>query len=242
MERGFHVVCVGSGGTGTYFLKEFARFIIGGHRAIEKITIIDGDIVEEKNIERQAFSIEDVGLNKAVVMADILSSAFDIEINAYAKYITSVEQLELIVGKYSIPIIIGCVDNHACRMILEDYFNKCDTIAYLDSANEFYAGESIFAYKKEGKVISPCRSHYFPAIKNQVNKPVTEMSCEELNNVAPQHIATNMMAGNILLKEVCSLLQGQTHPGMVSFDLDMYYQEYYEYKATESENVSDNVA
>lgn len=231
MERTFHVIVVGSGGTGTYFLKEFSRFIQGGHRAVSKLTIIDGDTVEEKNMERQSFAPEDVGFNKAAVMADVLSSAFELNWESYSEYLTELEQLDEIVGKGSsrTPLIVGCVDNHACRMLLEEFFSKKDNVIYLDSANEFSTGESVFAYKKNGKVVSPCRSYYYPEIAKKDNKAVTEMSCEELNNVAPQHIATNMTAGNILLKEVCSILSGTPHPGMVTFDLDMYYQEFWPY-------------
>ena len=231
----YNMVVVGSGGTGTYFLKEFSRFIQGGHRSINKMTIVDGDTVEEKNMERQAFSQEDVGFNKATVMADVLSSAFELKWGAFSKYLTTLDELKDVLGSStSTPLIIGCVDNHACRMLLEKFFEESRDCIYLDSANEFSTGEVIFAYKKGGKVISPCRSYYYPEVASNSNKKVTEMSCEELNNVAPQHIATNMTAGNILLKEVCSLLSGNEHPGMVTFDLDMYYQEFWPYKNEEN--------
>lgn len=230
MADKYHVIVVGSGGTGTYFLKEFCRFIAGGHYLVNKLTIIDGDTVEAKNMERQAFSEEDIGLNKAAVMADVLTSAFDLNrVESYSEYLTELDQLEVIANTSSIPLIVGCVDNHACRMLLEEYFNKHSDCVYLDSANEFSTGEVIFSYKKGGKVISPCRSHYYPEIVKSTKK-VTEMSCEELNSVSPQHIATNMQAGNILLKEVTAILSGTPHPGMVTFDLDMYYQEFWPYE------------
>lgn len=225
----FHVIVVGSGGTGTYFLKEFCRYISGGCELIHKITIIDGDTVEEKNLERQAFAEEDIGLNKAAVMADVLSTAFDIgSVESYSEYLTELSQIESITCDEDVPVIIGCVDNHACRLLLEKFFDECNNIAYLDSANEFSTGEVVFAYKKDGKIISPYRSYYYPEIKTSTKK-VTEMSCEELNNVSPQHIATNMTAGNILLKEVTNMLSGKSNPGMVTFDLDMYYQEFWPY-------------
>ena len=228
MFSDLHVVVVGSGGTGTYFLKEFCRFIAGGHTLIKKLTIVDGDVVEAKNMERQAFSEEDIGFNKAAVMADVLSSAFDLDIESYDEYLTELKDLEAMFSGSSLPVIVGCVDNHACRLLLEKFFNTHDNVIYLDSANEFSTGEVIFAYKKDGKVLSPCRSHYYPEI-SKATKKVTEMSCEELNNVAPQHIATNMTAGNVLLKEMCSILSGKANPGMVTFDLDMYYQEFWPY-------------
>lgn len=224
----YHIIVVGSGGTGTYLLKELSRYLQGGLGNITAFTIIDGDTVEDKNLERQSFAEDDIGFNKAAVMADVLSSAFSVPWTSYAEYLVSLEQLDNIFYNDSIPVIFGCVDNHACRLLLEEYFDKKDTIVYYDSANEFATGEVVFAYKKDGKVISPYRSHYFPEIK-QDNKKRTEMSCEELNNVAPQHIATNMAAGNILLKEFTAFLSGSPHAGLVTFDLDMYYQEFLPY-------------
>ena len=222
----YNVIVIGAGGTGTYFLKEFSRFLCGKNKMINSYTIFDGDVVEEKNLARQAFCEDDIGFNKAVVMADALYSSFDVRWDAYSAYLTELSQLTALEKKNTIPLIVGCVDNHGCRMLLEQYFDECDNICYLDSANEFSAGEVIFSYKVNGKVLSPTRSHYFPKIKESDVRNRTEISCEELNNVAPQHIATNMCAGNILLKEVTSLLEGKAHLGMVTFDLDNYYQEF----------------
>ncbi len=229
MERATKItlVVVGSGGTGTYFLKEFSRFICGGDKRLDKMYIIDGDTVEEKNLSRQSFQAEDIGQNKAAVMADVLNSAFDLSWISVGCYLTSMEQLEELVGKaeYNPVMIVGCVDNHACRLVLEKYFRAHKNVIYYDSANEFSTGEVVFSYKAQGKVLSPCRSYYFPDIKREKHKAVTEMSCEELNSVSPQHIATNMTAGNILLRETCSFLSKKATLGFVTFDTETYYQE-----------------
>ena len=225
----YNIIVIGAGGTGTYFLKEFSRFLCGTSSVIDSFSIFDGDVVENKNLARQAFTADDIGFIKSTVMADVLSSSFNVPWQAYPTYLTEISQLEKIEKKDTIPLIVGCVDNHGCRLLLEEYFNKCDNICYLDSANEFSTGEVIFSYKANGKILSPTRSFYFPKIKESDTRNRTEISCEELNNVSPQHIATNMCAGNILLKEVTALMDGKAHLGMVTFDLDSYYQEFFPY-------------
>ena len=227
----FTLSVIGAGGTGGYFLKEFSRYLQGDkEKQIVHMEIIDGDTVEEKNILRQSFQLEDVGFNKAIVMADILKSAFNADFTPKAEFLN--DETQLYYSQTSVPIIIGCVDNHKARLVCEEFFNSHDTCFYLDSANEFSYGEVVFAYKIDGKVLSPVRSHYFPKIKTDAGKARTEMSCEELNNVAPQHIATNMQAGNILLNEVCSILEGRPHCGMVTFDLENYAQDFIRYVPT----------
>lgn len=227
---------IGSGGTGTYFLKEFSRYLSSGvhEEDIKLLMIYDGDIVEEKNLSRQAFCEDDIGLNKASVMAGVLNSAFDTQWEAIASYVTSVEDVasKMPSGSKSgiiyMPVIIGCVDNHACRLVLEEYFEQSENCIYFDSANEYTTGEVVLSYKFNGTVVSPLRSKLFPDLKKGSAdlRARTEMSCEELNNVAPQHIATNMRAGNILLSEACSLLDKNPHPGLVTFELDTMTQEY----------------
>ena len=60
----YHFLVMGCGGTGGNFLKEFARFLhsdgAGNNRV--QVTVLDGDVVEKKNIARQPFTEEDLSL------------------------------------------------------------------------------------------------------------------------------------------------------------------------------------
>lgn len=238
MEIKYSFYVIGAGGTGTYFLKEFSRFLQGGVHSdrISDLVIFDGDTVEEKNLARQAFDQDDIGRNKAVAMASVLNEAFGLDWRSMPFYLTKEEQIsELFLNGGSdtvyMPVVVGCVDNHAARILIEGLFAKRDNIIFLDSANEFYAGESVFAYKVNGKVVSPCRSHYFPEILKADKRNREEISCEELNNVAPQHIVTNMMAGQVLFSEACAILNNALHPGLVTFDAGEFLMEYHKYEA-----------
>lgn len=216
---GFALVVLGAGGTGTYFLKEFSRFIHGTKMedSFDKMIIFDGDSVEEKNLSRQCFIKEDVGRNKAVVMAEALNDAYGLCYKACPSYLTEVSQLTNVIGQKT-PVIISCVDNHACRLLLEEFFNASKNCVYFDAANEFDTGEVVYSFKKNGTISGPLRSYYFPDIKENKGKARVEMSCEELNNVSPQHIFTNMFAGNLLCSGMANLLNGKRIPGFVYFN------------------------
>lgn len=215
------LVFIGSGGTGTYVLKEFSRYISHSKAAelIGGMTIVDGDIIEEKNLNRQAFTQEDIGYNKATVMATVLNEAFGLQYKAYAKYILSSADIRGIVDDGSIPVIIGCVDNHGCRLDCEEFFQNSDTCIYIDAANEFHEGECVVALRMKGETLAPCRSHYFPEIKTR-GKRITEISCEELNNSAPQHILANMQSGLVVLSHLVSFLEtGKLNGGVTSYNV-----------------------
>lgn len=225
----YQILVIGAGGTGTYFLKEFSRYLAGNSKALEKVyslSVADGDLVEKKNLARQAFSREDIGQKKAAVMASLLNDCFGLKWNAYGKYLLDTGQIDQVMdkargssyGSYNkIPVLIGCVDNHACRLLCEDYFYSRDSCIYFDSANEFSSGEVVYASRVKGRTISPARSQVFPDIKKGELRNVEEMSCAELNAAAPQHIVVNMHAGLCLLSAVARLLEEDVLMGGVTF-------------------------
>lgn len=218
----YKICVIGAGGTGGYFLKEFSRFISGRNLPISQLLIIDGDVVEEHNLTRQCFIRDDIGARKAAVLAEVLNDNFSLNWESYPSYLTSKEQLLQYFGclpESTIPVILGCVDNHGCRLILEDVFRSLENCIYFDSGNEIESGEVVFSYKLKGTQLSPLRSEIFPDLLNGDTRNVTELSCEELNTILPQHIATNMLAGNILLSAAAGLLEkGTLKRGMSCFN------------------------
>jgi hypothetical protein len=208
-----------------------------GNRAVSALTVFDGDVVEKKNLARQSFMAEDVGRNKAVVMAECLNEAFGLNWKAHAKYVNDANEIVSLAkagGRYGedvLPVIVCCADNHGCRLLLEKAFGKLENAAYFDSANEFTTGEVVYAYRVGGKTFGPPRTHYFPDVKKGDVRGREEMSCAELNSVAPQHIFTNMMAGNLLCTGVSNLLDKKSTPGVAYFNAAKMDCRFVPYKA-----------
>lgn len=238
MKNSYVFIVVGAGGTGTYFLKEFSRFLSGTEYRdqISGIYILDGDNVEKKNLSRQCFYEEDIGRNKAAVMGEVLNDAFNLSWVTLNQYLVRKALIkELVAGcrdysKKTIPVIVSCVDNHGCRLLLEDYFQEVSDCVYFDSANEYETGEVVYSYKFGGKIVGPVRSHYFPGIKDEDTRNREEMSCEELNQVSPQHMFTNMKAANLLLSGVANLFSGVVTPGFSYFNTFKYEEEFVSFK------------
>ena len=68
----FTFYIVGAGGTGSYLVRDLARIISvynEKYNRNDEIVIIDQDIVESKNLTRQNFIRNDIGKNKAEVLA-----------------------------------------------------------------------------------------------------------------------------------------------------------------------------
>ena len=215
----FHFVVIGTGGTGGHLITKLARFLndFAKDGVSCELSIVDGDMVESKNIGRQPFTEDDLGVNKAVALAENISYALHYPVRAYGKFIEKESDIVEIMDNNAcadssytevIKVLIGCVDNHRARQVMEQWFQRHSYSSsykfYIDSANEFAVGEVVFSIYRSGKIVSPVRSSYFPEVLEPA-KSVTEMSCEELNKVAPQHIVTNSFASDIILSYITQL-------------------------------------
>jgi len=144
-----YIIQVGTGGTGGYLVQHIAQMLgISKHNA--SYTIVDPDVIENKNLGNQLFLAEEVGLKKADVLASRYSEAYGVDIGSYSEaFIESVEQLNKFFtteylkipnfGRDSVlflPIIIGCVDNHYTRKILHEFFEGSARSIYIDAGNE----------------------------------------------------------------------------------------------------------
>lgn len=214
-----YIVVVGCGGTGSHYIKELGRLLYGMDADKKgKLILVDGDYVEEKNLVRQAFLPQDIGRNKAQVMAEILRQAYGIEAEFYDEYIDTPSDLEQLVEKDGMVVLIGCVDNHQCRQSMHRFYQSRKHCIYMDSANEYSVGEVVIGSKIGGIEMYPDRCEYFPEILETQEPKRSEESCEVLNVSAPQHMLTNQLAAWILLVNTEKFLDGEWVGGIYLFD------------------------
>lgn len=132
------------------------------------------------------------------------------------EYIETAEQVkDLLTQEKKTAVIIDCVDNNKTRFILKqgirDYHYRTshegnDTI-YISSGNEEYGGQVVFSYKLgysadlyneyfDYKTKSPDLIDIFPNM--EIGLLPEEESCAERAVSAPQNIATNITAADII--------------------------------------------
>lgn len=129
-----HVLVIGAGGLGCPVLQYLTAVGIGS------IGIIDFDIVEESNLQRQVlFGTSSLGMNKAIAAKERLEDLNPtINIIAYPKKLTS-KNAKFLFDKYD--IIVDGSDNFSTRYLIND-------TAILTSKPVVYAA----IYKYEGQV------------------------------------------------------------------------------------------
>lgn len=153
-----HFVLVGCGGTGARLLPPLIQLIKSAHWILHpKITLIDFDDVEVKNLVRQNFIHDDVGRNKAEVLAERYSVNFDIDIRFSADKVgpdegsnTNLGLLEIISkcwgeAKPNLEntMVIMAVDSVEARIAIvsELCLGTCASIPIIDTGNEDSFGQ-----------------------------------------------------------------------------------------------------
>ena len=99
------IVLVGLGGVGLYALENLAR------AGIKSFTLIDGDVFEESNLNRQLYAtLETLGQKKAQAAKERIAKIDSaIEVNAVPEFLTA-DNIELIVPKEA-DFIIDAIDD-----------------------------------------------------------------------------------------------------------------------------------
>lgn len=211
------IVCIGAGGTGGNVIKELIPILLK-HKGLT-LTIVDGDRVEEKNLERQAFNSSDVLSFKSQVLAEKIGNAYPSlkeRVSAVSNYVDTVEQMPV---TKNYPILIGAVDNHRARQIFVQWFERQKDALWIDSANEFNYGEVVISIRADGKKLSPMRSDIFPEVLTDQSPSASEISCGAVNESAPQHQITNLVAAAIVIAIIEEAFEGKKiQGGIIYFD------------------------
>lgn len=121
-----NVTIIGAGGVASYLAPVISRFQV----ADVHTTIMDGDILEERNIDRQLFSSKDIGRNKALAL--LKYAGLD---RAITKFLTPNSVNDLIGAD---PDVIFClVDNDKARALTYEVAMDLK-VPMISAANEMF--------------------------------------------------------------------------------------------------------
>ena len=191
------VLVIGSGGLGSPLLLYLAAAGVG------KIGIVDFDVVEESNLQRQVlFSVEDLGKSKAeTAKKKILSLNPHIEVKVYNTLFTSDNALDII---KDYDVVADGTDNFPTRYLVNDACVLAGKTNVYASIFRFEGQVSVFNYPKEDGTRGPNYRDLFP----EPPPPGLVPSCAEggVLGVLPGII------GSLQASEVIKVLTGVGEP------------------------------
>lgn len=192
-----HIIQVGCGGTGGYLALPLSKFIRNGHvDAVSRYVLVDGDVVEPKNIARQNFFPEDIGMYKA----QVLGKRYGVD---YCNEFITKDNLPLISDSLmDLKVFVGCVDNVKARKLIYTFMMQQNNSGVNSHCVYFDAGNM----ERRGQVyvttnIPELYTESVPKIGDDFLEIFSEKgmdkgpSCTELGD---QTILANFMASNFL--------------------------------------------
>jgi len=166
------VLCIGAGG----IISQIAPTLV--RKGVGRITLLDDDIVEPSNLNRQRFYPEDIGQNKALALAMILQ----LECIAQTELLGHALRLEEAIAR---GIDLGCdvaicgVDNNPARIAASQYFRSIQIPVVFVAVSRDADHGYVFVQDKNG----PCLACLFPDITNDDRyhvqaRPRLQTSCK----------------------------------------------------------------
>lgn len=155
-----HVLCVGAGG----IISQIAPTLV--RKGIGRITLLDDDVVEVSNLNRQRFYIKDIGKNKAIALARNIQPECIVatEIRGHAL------PLEEAIARgmdLSCDVAICGVDNNPARVAASSHLREIGIPVIFAAVSRDADHGYVFVQDKVG----PCIACLFPDMVNDDRYP-----------------------------------------------------------------------
>ncbi|MEO8146331.1 MAG: molybdopterin-synthase adenylyltransferase MoeB [Bacteroidia bacterium] len=197
------VLVIGAGGLGCPVLQYLVAAGVG------TIGIIDFDIIEESNLQRQVlYNEEDIGKPKANVAAEKLHKQNSlINIISYNEKL-SVENVEALFNQFE--IIVDCTDNFSTRYLINDACVLFGKPMIYGSIHKFQGQVSVFNFKTANKK-GPTYRCVFPVPPDNGTVP----SCSEIGVLGVLPGIIGMMQATEVIKMITGI--GEVLSGKLLF-------------------------
>lgn len=207
------IIVLGAGGTGGYVIPHLYRLGYASKHPT-RIIVCDGDVVESKNLIRQNFVEQDIGRNKAQVLAERYATAFGIECEYRPEFIETREELDALTEPGYVPygremqgvILLGCVDNNKSRQLCHQVFQSKRNLVYIDSGNGEHTGQVVCGVRQKGRTLYKPIGSLYPEILKSEDKFPSELSCADRAVSAPQSVTANLTAATAMVSFLYDLL------------------------------------
>lgn len=211
-----NIVIIGIGGTGGYIVPNIARIMATMNPMQRpKLTLIDPDLVEEKNLIRQNFIYTDIGRPKAKVLAERYSGAFGLTIDyIIEKFDYQIYQSINCMAKT--VLMIEAVDNHKTRFDIHLFTENCNSrwfstrgafalpLIWLSCGNTDVYGQVICG--PFSSIVNLYASDFTTEALEQEATRMQHENCAAHAIQNPQNIAVNLTAATIAVNMTYELL------------------------------------
>lgn len=220
------IYVAGAGGTGGNVIPPLTRLLSHLPAKYPKLTLIDKDNVEIRNCQRQNFIVNDVGRNKAQVLAERYSAAFNIPVYYIDDFITNSNINKII--KPGLALIIDTVDKLKPRVIIDKFIKqKPLSFDWISLGNTDTYGQMVFYSKRLFGSSARTVVDVYPDdfSQKELQKEAAQEAAERENCavnavIRPQSLAINIIGANIAINLLYQLYYDKEKPDydIVTYD------------------------
>lgn len=204
------VLMIGAGSLGNFVGLGLSLYGVG------QITIVDDDIVEEVNLNRQVLFYDKVGVHKAIALCERLA-----EINPKSNHTPIVTRLtddfDDFMSYNHYDCLIDCVDNFKTRVLLNMFAQKYD-VPLVSGGTDPQGGRANIFVKGYSSCLD-CQVNVSAQAEEELRREA--VSC--VHTPDPSVITSNQVTSNLMLGEVLHVLVpslGDPMMGMLSYQSD----------------------
>lgn len=216
----YNIVQIGLGGTGSRLLQmastlyySFSNSSVGKKNL--QITIVDGDVYEQKNMFNQPCIPGDIGKSKAEVLARRYQMPSGIPINYVNRFLTNKSDVTSLLKQYGnyINVIITCVDNDESRCMIHEVFKSQKNLIWIDAGNEKASGQVVMGVRANGCTYLPSVVDLYPTILEKTTKLYNGEGCSrglpaDVRKIS-QNLITNVTSATLCLNYLSLLFSGE---------------------------------
>ena len=210
MSGSLRAVVIGLGGVGGALAPVLARYL--EHRAgpRSRVLLVDGDVFQQRNAERQQF--RRIG-NKAEVVAEMLAEQFErVSLRAFGQYVDAVNIVDVIENG---TCVLLAVDNHATRKLVSDFCGTLSDVTLISGGNELTDGNVQVFARREGQNLTTPLTGFHPEIARPADRSPADLGCDVLlAEGEPQLLFTNLAVASAML----SAWYGAIELGRLGYD------------------------
>lgn len=217
-----NVKIIGCGGVGLRLAPEIAMWLAYDPRAsrgkVPSLTLIDGDVFEERNAARQAF--DRIG-NKAEVAAEGLRDRYQgkLVVEAEPEFIGRQNDVRLIREG---DTVFCAVDKFSARKVVNDRVARLNNCLVIAGGNDLTDGSIQVYLRRDGKDLTlPLANEYHPEMINPPDDNPGDRieGCDVEVVSTPQLGFTNMFVATMMLAAFYAAVEGKLDYNEAYFDL-----------------------
>jgi hypothetical protein len=167
---------IGAGGTASWLVPLLKRTL----PLKSEITVLDGDILEVRNLDRQLFDPTYVGWNKAEALAEIYAIKWE------PSYLE--KESWILTNHAPFACLWCCADNHRARKLCLDLVDAGQAELAIIGGNEYHDSEA-YSYLSAWKNSASDPRIYYPELLSDLSNDPTNPSCQGIAQAQNRQLA-----------------------------------------------------